>query len=205
MFSFTRCKSLINSTDCSIILIASSDAILLGKMINLLYSFLNRSNDSWHCDETYLKIRGQWKYLYRALDSEGNTLDFSSSAKRDKKAALRFFRKVLGNRHVITPRVISVDKHTSYPALKLIKAEHKLNQTRLRQVRYLNNIIGDEHRFVKRKARFKQWFQSFHTARYTIAGYESMNMILKGQVNAVAANDAKAQKIFIENLFGIAA
>ena len=169
-------------------------------------SHLKKTLPSWRCDETYLKIRGQWKYLYRALDSDGNTLDFLLSAKRDKKTALRFFKKVLGNRHVKRPRVISVDKHASYPAaLTLLKAENQLKQTQLRQVRYLNNVIEADHRFVKRKAWFKQWFQSFNTAHYTVAGYEAMNMILKGQVKAVAANDAIAQKNFIESLFGVMA
>ena len=102
--------------------------------------------------------------------------------------------------------MISVDKHASYPAaLKALQLENQLQQTQLRQVKYLNNIIEADHRFVKRKVRFKQWFQSFNTARYTVAGYEAMNMLLKGQVNSVAANDAKAQKVFIENVFGIAA
>jgi len=171
-----------------------------------LKPYLKKTNGSWRCDETYLKIRGQWKYLYRALDSKGNTLDFLLSAKRDKKAALRFFKKVLGNGHVTQPHVISVDKHASYPAaLTLLKAQHLLKQTQLRQIKYLNNIIEADHRFIKRKARFKQWFQSFNTARYTVAGYEAMNMILKGQIKAIAANDASMQKTFIENLFGIAA
>ena len=166
---------------------------------------MNKTNSSWRCDETYLKIRGQWKYLYRAVDSKGNTLVFLLSTKRDKKAALRFFKKVLGNRRVKLPRVISVDKHTSYPgALKLIKAENPLKQIQLRQVKYLNNIIEADYRFVKRKARFKLWFQSFHSACYTVAGYEAMNMILKDQISVVAANDAQAQKNFIENLLGIA-
>ena len=99
-----------------------------------------------------------------------------------------------------------MDKHASYPAaLTLLKAQNQLKQTQLRQVRYLNNVIEADHRFVKRKVRFKQWFQSFNTAHHTIAGYEAMNMLLKGQVKAVAANDAIAQKNFIENLFGVMA
>lgn len=72
-------------------------------------------------------------------------------------------------------------------------------------MKYLNNIIEAEHRFVKRKARFKPWFQLFRTAHYTVAGYEAMNMILKGQIKQVAANDAKAQRLFIENLFNVSA
>lgn len=86
-----------------------------------------------------------------------------------------------------------------------MKAENQLKQAQLRQVRYLNNTIEADHRFIKRKARFKQWFQSLHTAWYTVAGYEAMNMILKGQVNSIVANDAQAQKNFIENLFRLAA
>lgn len=72
--------------------------------------YLKQTNTLWRCDETYLKIRSQWRYLYRALDSEGNTLDFLLTAKRDKKAALRFFKKALGNPYVKVPHVISVDK-----------------------------------------------------------------------------------------------
>ena len=71
--------------------------------------FLNPANDSWRVDETYIEVKGEWKYLYQAVDFEGNTLDFMLSAKRDGKAA-RFFRKILGAKHTHAPRVITVDK-----------------------------------------------------------------------------------------------
>ena len=73
-------------------------------------SHLSLTNDSWRVDETYIEVKGEWKYLYRAVDSAGNTLDFMLSAKRDGKAAARFFRKVLKAQHTHTPRVITVDK-----------------------------------------------------------------------------------------------
>lgn len=76
---------------------------------------LQPTNDSWKVDETYIQIKGEWKYLYRAVDSQGNTLDFMLSAKRDGKAAARFFRKVLRANHVTSPRVINVDKNAAYP------------------------------------------------------------------------------------------
>jgi transposase-like protein len=76
---------------------------------------LQATNDSWRVDETYVKVKGVWKYLYRAVDSARNTLDFMLSAKRDGKAAERFFRKVLQARHTQSPRVITVDKNAAYP------------------------------------------------------------------------------------------
>jgi transposase-like protein len=77
--------------------------------------FLNPTKDSWRVDETDIEVKGEWKYWYRAVDSEGNTLDFRLSAKRDGKASARFFRKVLGAKHTQTPRVITVDKNAAYP------------------------------------------------------------------------------------------
>src|ERR671917_2373398 len=76
---------------------------------------LKPTNDSWRVDETYIKIRGVWKYLYRAVDSQGNTLDFMLSAKRDGKAAVRFFRKVFKAKHTQAPRVVTVDKNAAFP------------------------------------------------------------------------------------------
>ena len=76
---------------------------------------LGLTNDSWRVDEMYVKVKGEWKYLYRAVSSVGNTLDFLLSAKRDSKAAERFFRKVLKAMHTQLSRVITVDKNAAYP------------------------------------------------------------------------------------------
>ena len=77
---------------------------------------LRPTNDSWRVDETYIKVKGEWKYLYRAVDSDGSTIDFMLSAKRDRKAVQRFFKKALGSNHNQMPRVITVDKNPAYPA-----------------------------------------------------------------------------------------
>ena len=112
---------------------------------------LKFTNDFWRVDETYVKVKKQWKYLYRAVDSEGNTLDFLLSAKRDTNAAKRFFIKVLKGTHIQEPRVINVDKNPSYPpAIEQIKESGTLPEdTKLRQVKYLNNIVEQDHRGVK--------------------------------------------------------
>lgn len=103
-------------------------------------------------DETYIEVKGEWKYLYRAVDSQGNTLDFMLSAKRDARAAERFFCKALKASHNQSPRVINVDKNAAYPpALDELKADQTLAQTtELRLVKYLNNIIEQDHGFIKR-------------------------------------------------------
>ena len=105
--------------------------------------YLRSTYDSWRVDETYIKIKGVWTYLYRAVDSEGNTLDFRLSTKRDAKAAQRFLKKVLNAPHTIDPRVVTVDKNAAYPpAIEELKAEQALPKpTETRQVKYLNNII----------------------------------------------------------------
>jgi transposase-like protein len=100
---------------------------------------LSLTNDSWQVDETYIQVKGKWKYLYRAVDSQGNTLDFLLSAKRDGSSAARFFRKVLRADHTETPRVISVDKNAAYSAATdALKEDETLDvKTELRQVKYL--------------------------------------------------------------------
>jgi transposase-like protein len=88
---------------------------------------LKQTNDSWRVDETYIKVKGQWMYLYRAIDSKGNTIDFCLSKTRDQKAAKRFFKKALRSFHVSNPRVITVDKNPAYPiAIEQLKKENIL-------------------------------------------------------------------------------
>lgn len=158
-------------------------------------------------DETYIEVKGEWKYLYRAVDSEGNTLDFMLSAKRDGKAAARFFRKVLGAKHTQTPRVITVDKNAAYPvAVDELKQDKTLKaETQLRQSKYLNNMIEQDHRNVKRIVKPMMGFQSFNTARRTLRGIEAMAMIFKGQVKGINQGDSVSQVEFINEIFGVSA
>jgi len=167
---------------------------------------LRSTNDSWRVDETYIKVKGQWKYLYRAVDSEGNTLDFLLRAKRDATAAERFLRKTLNASHTQSPRVINVDKNAAYPpAVDHLKADEQLPQTtQLRQVKYLNNRVEQDHRFIKRLTKPGMGFSSFNTARRTIRGLEAMNMLRKGQVEAVDKGDVRSQIEFVSQVFGVA-
>ncbi|MBD2056745.1 IS6 family transposase [Oculatella sp. FACHB-28] len=169
--------------------------------------YLKPTNVSWKTDETYIKIKGKWKYLYRAVDSAGNTLDFMLSAKRDGKAAARFFRKVLKSQHTQTPRVITVDKNAAYPvAIDALKADETIKkETELRQSKYLNNVVEQDHRNIKRIVKPMMGFKSFNSARRTLSGIEAMNTIRKGQVKGIEQGSSVSQAKFIEALFGIAA
>jgi len=168
---------------------------------------LRASNGSWRVDETYVRIKGRWTYLYRAVDSRGQTIDFLLSAKRDAAAAKRFFRKALGQPHTVNPRTITVDKNPAYPcAVAAMKEDGELwRRSRLRQIKYLNNIVEQDHRRVKRLIRPGFGFASSRTARRTLAGYEVMTMMRKGQVRKIGGCDMGAQAIFVADLFQIAA
>jgi transposase, IS6 family len=109
---------------------------------------LKATNDSYRVDETYIKIKKQWYYLYRAVDSEGNTIEFMLSATRDAEAAARFFRKVLDASHTTIPRVITVDRHAAYPlAFDALQHDGTLPETcLLRQCKDLNNVVEQDHR-----------------------------------------------------------
>jgi transposase, IS6 family len=168
---------------------------------------LRPSNGSWRVDETYVKVKGRWMYLYRAVDSRGQTIDFLLSARRDAVAAKRFFRKALEQSHTVNPRTITVDKTPAYPpAISEMKQEGELWRfARLRQCKFLNNIVEQDHRRVKRLVRPGLGFGGFHTARRTLAGYEAMAMIRKGQVRGIGGRDMQAQASLIAGLFLIAA
>jgi transposase-like protein len=168
---------------------------------------LSLTNDSYRVDETYVKVKGAWKYLYRALDSAGQTINFMLSAKRDTKAAKRFFRKMLKAPKHQSPRVINVDRNNAYPpAVEELKEEGVLAVTsQLRQCKYLNNIVEQDHRFIKRRINPGLGFFSFKTARRTIGGYEVMHMMRKGQVEGIGRGDIRGQVRFMESLFNVAA
>ena len=157
-------------------------------------------------DETYVKVKGKWMYLYRAVDKAGASIDFYLSAHRDQLAAARFFKKALPAKHTTLPRVINVDKAASYPpAVESAKAAGYLpDETILRQVKYLNNGVEGDHMPIKRLIAPGLGFWSFNTARKTIQGYEVMRMIKKGQVPA-AGKSAAGQARFINLLFGVVA
>ena len=120
--------------------------------------------------QTYIKIQGRWKYLYRAVDSNGNALDFLLRAKRDGKAAKWSLRKVLKASYTIEPRVITVDKNPFYLAALTDLREDKdfAEATDLRQRKYLNNIVEQDHRFLKRRVKPGLGFSSFNTVRRTL-------------------------------------
>jgi transposase, IS6 family len=215
---------------------------------------LKACNDSWRVDETYIKVKKVWMYLYRAVDSEGNTLEFLLSPTRDAEAAKRFFEKALhspagsASRACPTdekeaeaprstepaagpaasgagsvgitppllplraaprsaPRVINVDKNAAYPkAMAELKAAGILPEAvELRQVKYLNNLIEQDHRFIKRLVKPGLGFFSMETAGRTLQGYEVLNMIRKGQVRGVGKGDISGQVTFIARLFGVVA
>ncbi|QWH31833.1 IS6 family transposase (plasmid) [Bacillus mycoides] len=166
---------------------------------------LKQTNDSWRVDETYIKVKGQWMYLYRAVDSKGNTIDFSLSKTRDKQAANRFFKKALRSFHVSQPRVITVDKNPAYPiAIEQLKKEKIIpDGMQLRQQKYLNNIVEQDHRFIKKRVRSMLGFKSFDTATTILSGVEAMHMIKKEQVD-LWDQSVQKQKEFIHQLFELA-
>ena len=169
--------------------------------------YLKQTNDPWRVDETYVKVKGKWMYLYRALDSTGQTLDFYFSRRRTRRAAAKFFRKTVTTRPNLTiPRVINVDKHPAYigATRDLKKAKLLPERCRLRQSQYMNNIIEQDHRFMKRQIRPGLGFGSYPTACNTIQGYEVMHMIRKGQMEGIEKGNIRKQNQFIMGLFGIA-
>ncbi len=169
--------------------------------------YLKVTNDSWKVDETYVKIKRKWYYLYREIDKSGQTLGWMLSQYRNKQAAKRFFKKVLDNHRVNKPRVINVDKNAAFPSAhsELQDEEITPKKTWLRQVKYLNNRIENDHKFIKRKSRYRQWYQSFETAAKIIDGMEAMRMLQKGQVKFLAKGNLRAQNDFMVKLFDLAA
>jgi transposase-like protein len=168
---------------------------------------LKPTNRSWRVDETYIRVQGRWCHLYRAIDSDGATVEFFLSAFRDVEAAKSLFCRALRYGAHRQPRVINTDLAPTYPrAMAELKHNGTLRRRcRHRSVQYLNNIVEQDHRAIKKRVNAKQGFRAFGAARRTIQGYEAMHMLRKGQVRWVAGTDVRAQVRFIHRLFGIAA
>ena len=146
----------------------------------------------WRMDETYIKVRGQWKYQYRAVDTEGQTIDFLLTAKRDTSAALRFFRKAIRNNDM--PKVVTIDKSgANLAALESINAGRE-QPVKVRQAKYLNNIVEQDHRAIKRRTRPMMGFKDFRCARILLGGIELMHMIAKGQMQTDGLNQTPADQ-----------
>lgn len=146
--------------------------------------FARKAGRSWRVDETYVKIRGTWTYLYRAVDREGQTVDFRLSTNRDVKAAKAFFRKALKTQGR-PPVSITLDGYAaSHRAVReLPEQSPRWKDTRLRSSKYLNNMIEQDHRGVKSRIKPMLGFKVFERAAVTIAGVELLHRIHKGQFN----------------------
>ena len=152
---------------------------------------------SWRLDETYVKVRGKWTYLYRAVDKRGDTIDFYLSPTRSAKAAKRFLGKALrGLKHWEKPATLNTDKAPSYgAAITELKREGKLDrETAHRQVKYLNNVIEADHGKLKILIKPVRGFKSIPTAYATIKGFEVMRALRKGQARPGACSPASGAR-----------
>ena len=145
---------------------------------------LKYTTTTWHMDETYVRIAGQRVYLFRAVDSHGDTVDFYLSEKRDREAAKMFLQKALSNPDNRTPRLLCMDRCRIYPAaIRDLRAEGRLPQRcRQRTKRYANNRIESDHRHVKQRLRAMQGPRTMRTARRVVEGIEALHMLRKGQL-----------------------
>jgi len=153
-----------------------------------------RAGRSWRMDETYIKVKGEWKYLYRAVDKAGNTVDFLLRAHRDKAAARGFFEQAIERNGV--PEKVTIDKSGSnVAALEAINVGRR-KRIVVRQVKYLNNIVEQDHRAIKRRTRPMLGFKDFRCARILLSGIELMHMIRKGQMKDGGKGQTPAQQLY---------
>ncbi|KAB2676847.1 IS6 family transposase [Brucella tritici] len=153
----------------------------------------------WNLDETYIKVKGEWLYLYRAIDSNGDTVEFYFSKHRDLTAAKRFIRKALA-RHGMPARVTIDGSETNRIAILQCDAESRLRQTGkpivIRSSKYMNNRIEQDHRRIKRRIRSMLGFKSETAAAITLAGIELIHMMRKQQGVFSAANTLSIKQQF---------
>jgi putative transposase len=148
----------------------------------------------WRLDETYIKVKGEWKYYYRAVDRNGDTVDFLLTARRDKKAALRYLKKAIGSSG--KPSLINIDKSgANTAAIKQYNAEES-KRIKIRQCKYLNNIVEQDHRLIKRVVKPMLGFNNFHCAQRTLSGIELVRMLKKGQMRNQAGVSKTPAELF---------
>jgi putative transposase len=135
---------------------------------------------SWRLDETYIRVKGEWRYLYRAVDKHGQTIDFLLTEHRDERAAKRFLTKAI-RRHGVPEKITIDGSEANAAAIRTYNQEHGTTIV-IRQVKYLNNIVEQDHRGVKRVTRPMMGFKSFESAQSTLTGIELMHMLRKGQL-----------------------
>ena len=136
--------------------------------------------NSWRMDETYIKVKGEWMYLYRAVDKEGNTVDFLLTRRRNKMAAHKFLLKAIRNNSC--PKVINIDKSGANKEAIRTYNKRCLKKIRIRQCKYLNNRVEGDHRFIKWRIQNMLGFKCFESAQRTLSGIEIVRMIQKEQV-----------------------
>ena len=142
---------------------------------------------SWRRDETYSKVKGEWKSLSRAVDKYGQTIDFLLTEQRDKEAALKFLKKAIRRNGL--PAMITIDgSDANEAAIKSYNQEHGTTII-IRQVQYLNNLVEQDHRAVKRVTRPMLGFKSFTAAQDTLVGIELLHMIKKKQMVVEAGEE----------------
>jgi transposase, IS6 family len=168
--------------------------------------YLRHRSGSWCVDETYVRVGGQWKYLFRAGDKHGQLMDFMLSARRNNRAAYRFLRKAVKTMSEHPPTSITTDKLASYPkAIRRLQIEGLLSkEVEHRAAKYLSNIIEADHGVLKRVIGPTRGFQSMKTASATIRGFEVMRMIRRGHCT-LNQTGATSEIRFVNQLFGLAA
>ncbi|CAB3807638.1 IS6 family transposase ISBmu21 [Paraburkholderia ultramafica] len=145
-------------------------------------------------DETYIRVKGEWRYLYRAVDKAGNTVDFLLRAHRDKAAARRYFEKAIGQNG--EPETVTIDKSGSNLAALLALNAEREKRIKIRQNKYLNNIVEQDHRAIKRRTRPMMGFKNFRCARIILGGIETMHMIAKGQMEDCIIGQTQADRFY---------
>ena len=135
---------------------------------------------SWKMDETYIKVKGEWMYLYRAVDKEGNTVDFLLTRRRNKFAAHKFLIRAIKQNGC--PKMINIDQSGANKEAIRTFNKRCMKRIIIRQCKYLNNRVQGDHRFIKWRVQNMLGFKSFESAQRTLAGIEMVRMIKKGQM-----------------------